>query len=235
MIEVDTRTKRDWRPQDFGRRAARNVADPVIEPLWTGIRVLAFVESGSADLVGDDGVAIEKDDLARVVARATRASTAVLDGYLTTDVTRSDVGLMPVAPNMAPSAGDVARQMLIGGGANRTRAIVARATEVEESVRMAATVLEGAEPAALVAVDILELDGESLLDVPLLERKRLLDSVVVEEDSVRIGIHVRPPIDPWLATWRMLGIRSLAFKGANSRYRPGEPNDDWASIEVPRR
>jgi ATP-dependent DNA ligase len=235
VIGLDTRRQRQWRPQDFGRRPAKKVADPVIEPLWTGIRVLAWVEAGVAQLVDVDGTTIAKPDIVEAVARATRASTAVLDGYLTTEVTRSDVGLVPVPANEAPTSGDVARQMIVGSGPNRTRSIAARATEVEANMRMADAVLEGKAAAALVAVDILELDGESLLDVPLLERKRLLDSVVVEEDGVRIGIHVRPPVDPWLGTWRMLGIRNLAFKGANSRYRPGEPNDDWASAQIPRR
>ena len=47
---------------------------------------------------------------------------------------------------------------------------------------------------AFVVVDLLWLDGTSLLDVPLLERRRLLESVVVESDLVRRR-HVRPSAD----------------------------------------
>ena len=207
----------------------------MIEPLWNGLRVLAFVEAGSAELVETGGTTVGRAAIAEAVARATRASTAVLDGYLTTEVSRSDVGLAPLADDGGLSAGDLARQMLVGGGGNRTRSLVTRANEIETSARLAESALDAAEDAALVAVDLLELDGESLLDVPLLERKRLLDAILAEEARVRIGIHVRLPIDPWLPTWRMLGIRNIAFKGANSRYRPGEPNDDWASAQMPRR
>jgi ATP-dependent DNA ligase len=85
-----------------------------------------------------------------------------------------------------------------------------------------------------VAVDLLRIDGETLLDVPLLERKRLLDGILVEGPLVRRGIHVKPPIDLWLSTWRSLGFRSLAYKQANSRYRPGEANEDWATASIPR-
>jgi hypothetical protein len=48
-------------------------------------------------------------------------------------------------------------------------------------------------------------------------------------------MHVRQPIDVWIGTWRNLGFRAMAFKDANSRYRPGQPNDDWAKQDIPRR
>ena len=234
VIEV-ARTKRSWRPQVFGRRPARDIDDPLVEPLWTGIRVLAWVESGDAELIDTGGETVARGDISAAVGRATQASTAVLDGYITTEVARSDVGLAPLPDDATIGPGDMARQMLMGSGSDRSKTLEARSAEIEADARMAQTVLEGGEQAALVAIDLLELDGESLLDVPLLERRRLLDAVVAEEELVRIGIHVRPPIQPWLATWRMIGIRSIAFKAANSRYVPGEPNDSWASAAMPRR
>ena len=88
-------------------------------------------------------------------------------------------------------------------------------------------------PIVFVAVDLLELDGQPLLDVPLLERKRLLDAVVEDGPLARRGMHIRPPIGTWISTWRALGFRAIAYKSANSRYRPGEPNDDWATAPLP--
>ena len=73
-----------------------------------------------------------------------------------------------------------------------------------------------------MAIDVLRLDGDSLLDVPLLERKRLLDSVVTPSDLVRVGAYVRPPLQTWIATWRRLGFVGLSYRAANSRYHPGE-------------
>jgi ATP-dependent DNA ligase len=88
---------------------------------------------------------------------------------------------------------------------------------------------------AFVATDLLWLDETPLLDVPLLERRRLLEAVVIESDAVRIGAFVRPPIDRWVASWRAQGFSGLTFKAANSRYLPGRPNPDWVIAGMPRR
>jgi ATP-dependent DNA ligase len=121
----------------------------------------------------------------------------------------------------------MARQLVVGG--RNRRAELIDALEARADSRPG----EG-EEVAFVAVDLLLLDGEPLLDVPLLERKRLLDGVIVESALVRIGIHVRTPVDPWLGTWRNIGFRLLAYKDPNSRYRPGERNDEWATAHIPR-
>jgi ATP-dependent DNA ligase len=84
-------------------------------------------------------------------------------------------------------------------------------------------------------IDVLWLDGEWLLDVPLLERKRLLESVVPASELIRPGPYVRPPISTWVGSWRAQGFRGLSFKAANSRYRPGESAPDWATTPMPRR
>ena len=72
-------------------------------------------------------------------------------------------------------------------------------------------------------------------DVPLLERRRLLESVIAETDLVRNGIFVRPPIDTWVGSWRSMGFPGISFKAANSRYAPGATAQDWVSIAMPRR
>ena len=87
----------------------------------------------------------------------------------------------------------------------------------------------------LVCVDLLAIDDQPLLDVPLLERKRLLESAIDENLLVRLGAYVRPPVDPWVGSWRAQGFRAMAYKASNSRYRPGEPNDAWATANIPRR
>jgi len=81
---------------------------------------------------------------------------------------------------------------------------------------------------------LLWLDGKPLLDVPLLERRRLLDSVIAETDLVRRGTFVRPPIDRWVGSWRSMGFPGISFKAANGRYAPGAAALDWASIAMPR-
>ncbi|MFL5680776.1 MAG: hypothetical protein ACJ77B_09270 [Chloroflexota bacterium] len=230
MVEA-RRDLREWRPQQFGRRAPRHVDDPVIEPLWSGIRVLAHVSPDAVELLDAEGGVQDWPDVVRELAAAVDASAAVLDGYITTEAAGEGVGAYSGTAIPRPSPGDMARQMLWfgGGGRNRRRELIESLED--EMPRPFAP----GEEVVFVAVDLLALDGERLLDVPLLERKRLLDAVIVEGDRVRRGIHVRPPIDVWLSTWRTLGFRSLAYKDANSRYVPGEPNDGWAKTAIPQR
>jgi ATP-dependent DNA ligase len=84
-----------------------------------------------------------------------------------------------------------------------------------------------------MAVDLLSIDGSNLIDVPLLERKRLLDSALEVDELVRITLYIRPPIGSFAVTLRALGFRELAYKPANGRYRPtGEPSD-WAIASIP--
>jgi ATP-dependent DNA ligase len=128
--------------------------------------------------------------------------------------------------------GEMARQMLLGDSRSRRKEL-ADAADSADSTLPRPELVE-IDP-AFVAIDLLVLDDQSLLDVPLLERKRLLDSVFKEGRLTRIGIHIRPPVGPWLATWRAAGFRSIAWKHPNSRYRPGEANDDWAVAPIPQR
>jgi hypothetical protein len=224
-MSVET-TIRTWRPQRFGRRAARHIDDPLIEPLWPGIRVLGHATPDTAEFVDADGGPQAWPAVSLGLANALQADSAILDGYLTPEPDRTVVGAPPV-PDEQPRVRDVGRRLFWFGDNRRRRELEA----LREAERP--TAIDPDETIVFVAVDLLALDGEELLDVPLLERKRLLDAVVGEGAVVRLGMHVRPPIGAWVATWKALGFRAIAYKGVNSRYRPGEPNDDWATAPLP--
>ena len=115
---------------------------------------------------------------------------------------------------------------LLGGRGRPGRTDLGRAREAER--------LEDA-PIAFVAVDLVALDGEPLLEIPLLERKRLLESALAEGDLVRRTPYVREPAGTFIITWRSFGFGGLAYKAANSRYLPGSANDDWCMTPMPRR
>jgi ATP-dependent DNA ligase len=87
----------------------------------------------------------------------------------------------------------------------------------------------------LIVTDLLWLDDQWLLDVPLLERRRVLESVIPASELVRCGPYVRPPYQTWIGSWRAQGFRGLTFKEANSRYRPGETSNAWTTADLPRR
>jgi bifunctional non-homologous end joining protein LigD len=229
MIGVDRATKRGWRPQGFGRRSANDIDDPIVEPLWTGLRVLVHVEDSVTTIVDRDGGHLRLPDLAAAVSGAARAQSTVLDGYLTGDALRGGVGAIDVTLDNVPTAAQRARHLFMGRLGERSDEV---ADLLSDHVR-AGRIPDG--PVALVVVDVLEVDGQPLLDVPLLERKRQLDSIVDEAELVRIGTHVRPPLRGWIMTWKSMGFRSMAFKDANSRYRPGAVSDGWAMAPMPKR
>lgn len=214
---------REWRPQGFGRRNVKDVHDPLIEPLWEGERVLIDVSGGRVSAVDVEGDAAEVEaEIVDALATLVRADHLVLDAHLTAHAARSVAGAL-VGDVSAPTAVEMAGQLLVG----------ARSRRSELSNSLPAD--DAGDERVLVVVDLLELDGDALLDVPLLERKRLLESALAEGPLVRVGAYVRPPVDPWIGTWRALGFHSVAYKAANGRYRPGEPNDGWAIARIPQR
>jgi ATP-dependent DNA ligase len=222
---VATTSDTTWRPQAFGRRNARDIADPVIEPMWRGDRVMVTVGGDEVTFVDTEGAAIADDvtEIAEQLRTAVQADSVVLDGYLTRQATPA-VGTIYLVGSELPTVGQMTSQMLVGRGLN-SRAMTA--LEKEEPAA------DKDNPLAFVGVDLVLLDGQPLLDIPLLERKRLLESVLGEADLVRRGAYIRPPVDTWLASWRSLGFRELAYKSANGRYQPGGVNDTWAIARIP--
>ena len=213
----------DWRPQAFGDRRAQQLRDPIVEPLWDGDRVLVHVGHGGVEIIDIEGIPVEAvPEIAAAVGEAVRAERLVLDGYLTPQASRTGQERL-VGEVEIPTATQMTAQMFLGRVRERKRELQdAPPPEVRPGDLL-----------VFVAVDLLALDDRPLLDLPLLERKRLLESVLEESLLVRRGLYVRPPIDPWIGAWRAQGFRAMAFKEANGRYRPGEKSPTWASAQIP--
>lgn len=82
-----------------------------------------------------------------------------------------------------------------------------------------------------VVVDLLEVDGVSLLEAPLLERKRHLEGVVRPSPNVRLTPYLRRGMRAWRDTLAGQGFKRYVVKKVNSRYAPGQTTDDWLQIE----
>jgi hypothetical protein len=220
-----------WRLQQFGDRRANTIEDPIIEPLWTGPRVLALVDRETVRLTDNEGIELDgheeiRDDLAEAAA----GSTILVEAYLTPEPIQAMTEVARRDQPQVPQPGQVLTSMVFGERGSRS---ARHADRTDEAKRRS---LAGPpSDVALVAVDLLWLDDDALLDIPLLERKRILESVLPESHLIRVGVHVRPPVDSWLGSWRSFGFNRLAYKAANSRYVPGEKNRDWALAEIPRR
>ena len=209
----------DWRPQSFGRNA-RSVKDAIIEPSWGGVRVLTRIEAGRTLFFDEDGIDCTEEfkDLAEELTAAARGDGLILDGFLTIEPTQSAVGTIP-AETEAPGTGQILSAMIVGSR-RRPRPAPRRP-------------MDTGRPIAFVAVDLLRIDGTLLVDLPLLERKRILDGALAPAERVRVTPFIRPPLGSYGPTWRGMGFREVAYKGANSRYYPAGRNDDWAIAAIP--
>jgi hypothetical protein len=220
-----------WRLQAFGDKRANRIEDPIVEPLWTGPRILALVDGDDVRLIDGEGESIDEEPgLAAALAEAAAGTTMLVEAFLTHEPLQAVSEIASREAVSAPKVSDTMTQMVIGTRGDRKDRLVERMAEARQRT------VEGViDQLALVAVDLLWLDDESLCDVPLLERKRILESVLTESHLVRVGAHVKPPIDTWLGSWRTFGFRRVSFKAANSRYLPGQKNQEWAQAEIPAR
>lgn len=221
----------DLRPQTYGDAASDRIREPVVEPLWPGIRVIVAVDGSSVDLLAD-GAAVDGhgDIRASLLGQLRRsADGAILDGYLTKQIVNEDAVIYTGTADL-PSTGKLITQSMVGTRRNRAEEA---AKALEEAT--AARTFEEDDVVNLVLTDLLWLDGQWLLEIPLLERKRLLESLLPGDDLVRTGIYVRPPIATWIGSWRAQGFTAISVKEANSRYQPGTTSKEWARGSMPRR
>ena len=226
----------EWMPmRPYRGRRKFEITDPLIEPLWSGVRVLAHIEAGrrageadgTGGTAGDPGspdVALIEDlgvdlvpelpALGMAVGRSVMAHDAVIDGVIS-----DQVGLDGIGAAAIPEVRGSASNLLMRNNAELD--VVPRGPGMARR----------SDIQGFIAFDLLQIDGTALLDVPLLERKRLLESVIEQSPLVRVSVHVRPPLDAWLGTWRSLGLRGAILKAANSRYQPGADSIEWRLVE----
>jgi bifunctional non-homologous end joining protein LigD len=181
----------------------------LFEPLWPGTRMLARVGAGRVQLTDELGEPIadagDTADAPQIVAGAILAREALVDGVWTAQ----------------PFVGD-------GSPARAWAETIA----VEGLAGQLPDPLETERRRAFVAVDLVEIDGEPLHDVPFQERRRVLESVVDEGIQVRLSPVVKHPLAGWMVCWRANGFTHYVAKHMNSRYRPGERTEDWLKLSL---
>jgi hypothetical protein len=223
-----------WDLQWPGRRNARNIPDAIVEPDWSGLRVLAALTEDSVALFVHHEEIPVPDEVVESLQRAFTAFEAVVEGQLTPRALRTGEGTIPRMPKIERPSLLIPRGMMQRAEedqrlARHDHARAAYNAEIEVLEAMAA-----GQRHAFVATDLLWLDGEPLLEIPLQERKRLLGSVLAESTLVRVTAFVRASAGQTLMTWAALGFENLSYRAANSHYLPGEENPDWAISRAPR-
>ena len=180
----------------------------LVEPRWKGDRLLARFADGRVELVNENGTPVGAwfAEAASELAAAIDAEQALIDGIWTT------------TPFL--DQGSLARPGVGAAGSGPSPAMPPPEAEAPEP------------RGTFVAWDLVELDGQALHDVPLLERRRLLASVLVETPRVRISPAVRLPGEGWSGAWRAHGFTHYVAKHVNSRYLPGTTAADWLQIPI---
>ncbi|TMC64071.1 MAG: ATP-dependent DNA ligase, partial [Chloroflexi bacterium] len=80
--------------------------------------------------------------------------------------------------------------------------------------------------------DLLYLDGRSLLEVPLEDRKRLLKSVIKSTPHVRFASHVETDGVEFYEAAKKLHVEGIVAKHRRSRYEPGRRTTTWLKIKI---
>lgn len=184
------------------QEAIVNSVEWLFEPYWRGDRMLARLADGRVRLSDLHGDAADEAfaEVAEVLLHGIDADEVVVDGVWTA-------------------------QPFVGAGspAQAWASTIAEEGLAEELPDP----IENERRRAFVVLDLLELDGRSLREVPLQERRRLLASLVDEGVQLRLSPAVRLPVGHWIAAWRTSGFTHCVAKHVNSRYLPGEVNPDW--------
>ena len=178
----------------------------LFEPCWRGDRLMARLAGGTVRLTDRSGNdASGFDELVGLLPDVIDADQALLDGIWTA-------------------------QPFIGVGS--AAAHLAEALEEEGLTGTVPDPRETERARAFVVIDLVELDGQGLHDVPYLERRRLLEGIVSDGPQVRVTPAVKRPVEHWIAAWRANGFSHYVAKHQNSHYRPGERTDDWVKLSA---
>ncbi|MFB3737771.1 MAG: non-homologous end-joining DNA ligase [Candidatus Velamenicoccus archaeovorus] len=87
-------------------------------------------------------------------------------------------------------------------------------------------------PVALVAFDLLWLDGHDLTEHPLEQRRELLEAVVEEDERLHLVTFVDGEGLRLVEAARSLGLEGVVAKRKGSRYHPGRRTPDWRKVKL---
>ncbi len=86
-------------------------------------------------------------------------------------------------------------------------------------------------PATYVVFDLLEKDGTPLIDLPLMERKKMLNEVLKDGKHVVLSVFVEEEGKFYYQEAVKKGVEGVMAKKKDSRYTPGVRSEGWLKIK----
>lgn len=87
-------------------------------------------------------------------------------------------------------------------------------------------------PVMYVVFDVLEVDGETIINRPLAERREILAYVLTETKNTRINGALHGQGEEFASVASEMGIEKIIGKNLDSVYKPGEITRDWLVIRT---
>lgn len=185
---------------------ARRAGAAWVELKWDGIRAIATWADGRLALRSRSGADITTryPELTGLGAASFDSGSAVLDGEI-----------VALDPQGRPDFGLLQRRMNLVHEGEITRE--ARRT-----------------PVLLYLFDAMEVDGGSLLDRPLAERREVLERIA---SGAGPSIQVPPvfdDVDATLSAAQEHNLEGIVVKDPRSVYRPGQRTEEWLKVKITR-
>jgi len=176
--------------------------DWLFEIKWDGVRAICFIDEKSVRMTSRTGHSCERQyPELSVIGHQIAAKQAVLDGEIAVLDKNGVSSFGLIQPRIA-----VADPNAIAHLARRT-------------------------PVTLFVFDLLYLDGYDLRNVPLIERKRVLQSILKPSTVMRFSEHFVNQGDEMLQAARATGLEGILAKRAQSKYQ-SKRSQDWLKIKI---
>ncbi|HEX9775409.1 MAG TPA: non-homologous end-joining DNA ligase [Actinomycetota bacterium] len=206
-------------------RSARDVpmpepnAPPSIEPMLATLTKQPFDDP--------DWVFEPKWDGVRTLAFIRSGSLKLLSRRKR-DVTELYPELGPMAEQLAARNGLVDGEVVAFDGETPSfERIQSRFTQTKPSSRLLKTT-----PVDFLAFDLLWLDGESLMDRTLEERRALLERLLVPAARIQISPQIPEAGVAFFEVAEQRGLEGIVAKRRGSIYRPGQRSRDWLKVKA---
>jgi bifunctional non-homologous end joining protein LigD len=103
---------------------------------------------------------------------------------------------------------------------------------LQDSIRHRATVAPETNPFVYEVFDLLWLDGRSLLDDPLEDRRRQLARILRTDPRVRLSEHIEAEGLAFFEAARARGLEGIMAKDRRSPYLAGRRSDTWRKVKI---